>query len=95
MTFRTSPLKHTRRTELQQQKSHGFVARNHRGQMLVVFLEREGPFLMNPLFKKQRQRKWTCQSADTMPKNEIDFIMADKWHIFRYISSMINRESEE
>jgi hypothetical protein len=70
--------------------SHGFGARNHKGQLLVNFIEREGLFLMNPFFKKQPQRKWTWQSFDTMTKNEIDFIMADKRHIFRDVS-VINR----
>lgn len=70
--------------------SHGFGSRNHRGQMLVNFLEREGLFLMNSFFKKQPQRKWTWQSPDTMTKNEIDFIMTNKKHIFRDVS-VINR----
>ncbi|XP_064076267.1 craniofacial development protein 2-like [Vanessa tameamea] len=69
---------------------HGFGSRNHRGQMLVNFLEREGLFLMNSFFKKQPQRKWTWQSPDTMTKNEIDFVMTDKRHIFRDVS-VINR----
>ncbi|XP_046976516.1 uncharacterized protein LOC124542632 [Vanessa cardui] len=69
---------------------HGFGSRNHREQMLVNFLEREGLFLMNSFFKKQPQRKWTWQSPDTMTNNEIDFIMTDKRHIFRDVS-VINR----
>lgn len=69
---------------------HGFGSRNHRGQMLVNFLEKEGLFLMNSFFKKQPQRKWTWQSPDTVTKNEIDFIMADKRHIFRDVS-VVNR----
>lgn len=48
--------------------SHGFGVRNHRGRMLVNFLEREGLFLMNSFFKKQPQRKWTWRSPDTMTK---------------------------
>ncbi|KAI8440552.1 hypothetical protein MSG28_001794 [Choristoneura fumiferana] len=70
--------------------SHGFGSRNHRGQMLVNFLEKEGLFLMNSFFKKQLQRKWTWQSPDTMTKNEIDFIITDKKRIFRDVS-VINR----
>ncbi|XP_022829298.1 craniofacial development protein 2-like [Spodoptera litura] len=69
---------------------HGFGSRNHRGQMLVNFLEKEGLFLMNSFFKKQPQRKWTWRSPDTMTKNEIDFIMTDKKRIFRDVS-VINR----
>ena len=69
---------------------HGYGVRNHRGQMLVNFLEKEGLFLMNSFFKKQPQRKWTWQSPDTVTKNEIDFIMTDSKHIFRDVS-VINR----
>ncbi|XP_059051337.1 craniofacial development protein 2-like [Achroia grisella] len=65
---------------------HGFGSRNHRGQMLVNFLEKEGLFLMNSFFKKQPQRKWTWQSPDSMTKNEIDFILTDKKRIFRDVS---------
>ncbi|KAI8430387.1 hypothetical protein MSG28_000676 [Choristoneura fumiferana] len=50
--------------------------------MLVSFLEKEGLFLMNSIFKKQLQTKWTWQSPDTMTKNEIDFIITDKKRIF-------------
>lgn len=70
--------------------SYGYGSRNHRGQMLVNFLEREGLFLMNSFFKKRPQRKWTWQSPDTMTKNEIDFIISDKKRIFRDVS-VINR----
>ncbi|RVE42210.1 hypothetical protein evm_013143 [Chilo suppressalis] len=70
--------------------SYGYGSRNHRGQMLVNFLEREGLFLMNSFFKKQPQRKWTWRSPDAMTKNEIDFIISDKKRIFRDVS-VINR----
>ncbi|XP_048481070.1 uncharacterized protein LOC125489368, partial [Plutella xylostella] len=71
---------------------HGFGSRNQRGQMLVDFLEREGPYLMNSFFEKQPQRKWTWASPDGRTKNEIDFIMTDKRHIFRDVS-VITREN--
>ncbi|XP_048484817.1 uncharacterized protein LOC125490255 [Plutella xylostella] len=58
--------------------------------MLVDFLEREGLYLMNSFFEKQPQRKWTWASPDGRTKNEIDFIMTDKRHIFRDVS-VINR----
>ncbi|KAA5776015.1 hypothetical protein F3H09_33140, partial [Pseudomonas aeruginosa] len=66
--------------------SFGYGCRNHRGQMLVNFLQRERLFLMNSFFKKKPQRKWTWLSPDTVTKNEIDFIMTDKKHIFRDVS---------
>lgn len=69
---------------------HGFGSRNDRGQMLVNFLEQEELFLMNSFFKKQPQRKWTWRSPDTVTKNEIDFIIADKKRLFRDVS-VVNR----
>ncbi|KAJ0179891.1 hypothetical protein K1T71_004482 [Dendrolimus kikuchii] len=69
---------------------YGLGRRNHRGQMLVNFLEMQGLFLMNSFYKKKLQRRWTWQSPDTVTKNEIDFIMADKKHIFRDVS-VVNR----
>ena len=64
----------------------GLGRRNHRGQMLVNFLESQGLFLMNSFFEKKPQRKWTWQSPDNVTRNEIDFIMTDKRHIFRDVS---------
>ena len=69
---------------------HGLGCRNHRGQMLVNFLEMEGLFLMNSFFQKKPQRRWTWRSPDAVTKNEIDFIMTDNRHIFRDVS-VINR----
>ncbi|KAJ0175113.1 hypothetical protein K1T71_009254 [Dendrolimus kikuchii] len=69
---------------------YGLGRRNHRGQMLVNFLEMQGLFLMNSFYKKKPQRRWTWQSPDTVTRNEIDFIMADKKHIFRDVS-VVNR----
>lgn len=69
---------------------HGFGSRNDRGQMLVNFLEQEELFLMNSFFKKQPQRKWTWRSPDSVTKNEIDFIIADKKRLFRDVS-VVNR----
>ncbi|XP_026324338.1 uncharacterized protein LOC113233423 [Hyposmocoma kahamanoa] len=47
---------------------------------------------MNSFFKKKPQRKWTWRSPDAVTKNEIDFILTDKRHIFRDVS-VINRFS--
>nr|ADI61818.1 endonuclease-reverse transcriptase [Bombyx mori] len=69
---------------------HGFGSRNDRGQMLVNFLEQEELFLMYSFFKKQPQRKWTWRSPDSVTKNEIDFIIADKKRLFRDVS-VVNR----
>ncbi|XP_072943439.1 uncharacterized protein [Epargyreus clarus] len=68
----------------------GFGHRNHRGHFLANFLEKEGFYMMNSFFKKKPQRKWTWMSPDGTTKNEIDFILADKRHIFNDVS-VINR----
>ncbi|XP_072938941.1 uncharacterized protein [Epargyreus clarus] len=68
----------------------GFGHRNHRGHLLANFLEKEGFYMMNSFFKKKPQRKWTWMSPDVTTKNEIDFILADKRHIFNDVS-VINR----
>ncbi|XP_072938827.1 uncharacterized protein [Epargyreus clarus] len=68
----------------------GFGHRNHRGHLLANFLEKEGFYMMNSFFKKKPQRKWTWMSPDGTTKNEIDFILADKRHIFNDVS-VINR----
>ncbi|CAG4920088.1 unnamed protein product [Colias eurytheme] len=64
----------------------GTGVRNPRGQMLLDFMEREGLYLMNSFFKKPKQRKWTWISPDGSIKNEIDFILSTKRHIFNNVS---------
>ncbi|XP_045506861.1 craniofacial development protein 2-like [Colias croceus] len=68
----------------------GFGQRNPRGQRLAEFLEREGLFMMNSFFQKSPHRKWTWISPDGKTRNEIDFIMTTKRHIFNDVS-VINR----
>lgn len=46
--------------------AYGYNSRNHRGQMIVNFHEKEGFSLMYSLLKKRPQRRWTWQSPDTM-----------------------------
>ncbi|XP_047533375.1 uncharacterized protein LOC125068313 [Vanessa atalanta] len=58
--------------------------------MLVNFLEAQGLFLMNSFFEKKPQRKWTWRSPNNVTRNEIDFIISNKRHIFRDVS-VINR----
>ncbi|KAG7296521.1 hypothetical protein JYU34_020303 [Plutella xylostella] len=47
-------------------------------------------FLINSFFENRPQRKWTWASPDGRTKNEKDFIMTDKRHIFRDVP-VINR----
>ena len=69
---------------------HGEGLRNHRGQMLVNFLEQQDLFLMNSFFKKSPNRKWTWKSPDGRTANEIDYILTDKRRIFRDVT-VLNR----
>lgn len=68
---------------------HGFRSRNHRGQMLVNFLEKRD-FSWWTLSLKQPQRKWAWRSPDPVTRNEIDFIISDKRRIFRDVP-VVNR----
>ena len=68
----------------------GYGQRNHRGQMLADFMEKEGLFMMNSFFKKPPHRKWTWLSPDGSTRNEIDFILSTRRHIFNDVS-VINR----
>lgn len=64
----------------------GTGRRNHRGQLLAGFMEREGLYMMNSFFRKREHRKWTWMSPDGETKNEIDFIMSTKKQIFNDVS---------
>ncbi|XP_072931484.1 uncharacterized protein [Epargyreus clarus] len=64
----------------------GVGQRDHRGHLLANFLEREDFFMMNSFYTKKAQRKWTWISPDGTVKNEIEFILADKRHIFNDVS---------
>ncbi|XP_028167508.1 craniofacial development protein 2-like [Ostrinia furnacalis] len=64
----------------------GYGERNARGQLLAGFMEREGLFMMNSFFRKPKQRKWTWLHPNGAIKNEIDFILSTKKHIFNDVS---------
>jgi endonuclease/exonuclease/phosphatase family metal-dependent hydrolase len=64
----------------------GFGQRNDRDHMLADFMERENLYMMNSFFKKPVSRKWTWISPDGKVKNEIDFIMSMKKHIYNDVS---------
>ncbi|KAL0852521.1 hypothetical protein ABMA27_017001 [Loxostege sticticalis] len=64
----------------------GYGERNARGQLLAGFMEKEGLFMMNSFFRKPKQRKWTWLHPNGVIKNEIDFILSTKRHIFNDVS---------
>ena len=64
----------------------GYGQRNHRGQRLVDFMEKEELHLMNSYFQKRPSRRWTWMSPDGTTRNEIDFIMTTKKRIFSDVS---------
>ena len=69
--------------------SHGYGARNDRGNRLVEFAECEKFFIMNSFFKKKPQRKWTWRSANGAT-SEIDYILTNKKYIIQDCSVLNN-----
>ncbi|XP_045450545.1 craniofacial development protein 2-like [Melitaea cinxia] len=64
----------------------GYEQRNSLGWLLADFMEKEGLFIMNSFFRKPERCKWTWLSPDGTVRNEIDFIMSTKKHIFNDVS---------
>lgn len=61
---------------------HGLGERNERGTRLVQFAKANNLTITNTLFKKKENRKWTWRSPNGITKNEIDYILTNKRHIF-------------
>lgn len=68
---------------------HGIGTRNERGQMLVDFAESRSLYILNTLFEKKENRKWTWKSPSGT-KNEIDFVISNKRNIAKNVS-VINK----
>ena len=66
--------------------SFGLGTRNSRGDSLINFANRHQMKIMNTFFKKAPTRRWTWISPNGATKNEIDFIISDKPHIFTDVS---------
>jgi hypothetical protein len=64
----------------------GVGSRNHHVQLLAGFLEKEDLYIMNSFFKKREHRKCSWISPDGATKNEIDFIMSTRKHVFNDVS---------
>uniref|UniRef100_A0A914WUD7 Reverse transcriptase domain-containing protein n=1 Tax=Plectus sambesii TaxID=2011161 RepID=A0A914WUD7_9BILA len=55
----------------------GFGVRNERGERLANFCNNNRLFVLNTLFRKSPQRKWTWRSPNGTTKNEIDYIISN------------------
>jgi len=61
--------------------SHGLGRRNHRGQMLIDFCERNGVIVTNTWFKKPKRRLYTWNAAGDWSRHQLDCILVK--HRFR------------
>ena len=62
--------------------SHGLGRRNHRGQMLIDFCERNGLIVTNTSFKKPRRRRlYTWKAPGDWGRHQLDYILMK--HQFR------------
>ncbi|KAK4324386.1 hypothetical protein Pmani_004946 [Petrolisthes manimaculis] len=65
---------------------YGLGTRNSKGNSLINFAESHQLKLMNTFFKKRPNRHWTWISPNSTTKNEIDFILTNRPHIFTDVS---------
>jgi exonuclease III len=76
-------------------KQHGYGTRNVRGQRLINFAMENKLAIINTFYKKKRKRRWTWQSPNGQYKNEIDFILSNRPHLFQNIETLsINFSSD-
>ena len=61
--------------------SHGLGRRNHRGQMLIDFCERNGLIVTNTWFKKPKRRLYTWKAPGDWGRHQLDYILVK--HQFR------------
>ena len=61
--------------------SHGLGRRNHRGQMLIDFCERNGLIVTNTWFKKPKRWLYTWKAPGDWSRNQQDYILVK--HRFR------------
>ena len=65
---------------------YGLGTRNARGDSLINFAVRHQLKIMNTMFKKSPNRRWTWISPNGHTKNEIDFILTNRPHTFTDVS---------
>ena len=61
--------------------SHGLGRRNHRGQMIIDFCERNGLIVTNTWFKKPKRRLYTWKAPGDWSRHQLDYILVK--HRFR------------
>ncbi|PNF39636.1 hypothetical protein B7P43_G05675 [Cryptotermes secundus] len=61
--------------------SHGLGTRNHRGQMLIDFCERNGLIVTNTWFKKPKRRLYTWKAHGDWRWHQLDYVLVK--HRFR------------
>ncbi|CAG4949079.1 unnamed protein product [Colias eurytheme] len=62
--------------------------RNDNGQRLVHLAQEHNLRILNSLYKKNKNKKWTWISPDGNVKNEIDFILSNKPKFFKDITTI-------
>ena len=65
---------------------YGLGTRNARGDSLINFTVRHQLKIMNIVFKRSPNRRWTWISPNGHTKNEIDFILTNRPHTFTDVS---------
>ena len=65
---------------------YGLGTGNARGDSLINFAVRHQLKIMNTMFKKSPNRRWTWISPNGHTKNEIDFILTNRPHTFTDVS---------
>ena len=65
---------------------YGLGTRDARGDSLINFAVRHQLKIMNTVFKKSPNRRWTWISPNGHTKNEIDFILTSRPHTFTDVS---------
>lgn len=62
---------------------YGLETRNKTGDMLTNFTTNQGMGKMNNFYKKKLSRKWTWISHNGKTRNESDFLLTSKEHVFQ------------
>jgi endonuclease/exonuclease/phosphatase family metal-dependent hydrolase len=60
---------------------HGIGRKNHRGQMLINFCERNGLIVTNTWFRKPKRRPYTWKAPGDRSRHQLDYILVK--HQFR------------